>query len=446
MSFRLRHDKRGQAVTDMKKLILNELLDRYERSKAFREGASARRVLIDAGGWDPYVLILERTDEKKEFHRSLQELRDMRLLDYSWERFEAGNIVEKIWLNTEEKALNESYRIAGVVGKAEIVNRLAELLEAFLEKVPDKSCDIYQFFEAELQKLQLKKTVSRFFFKEENAEEKNKRLLAFFEIISQNKEEILERILSTRLYGESKYFEKTLKGKALSVLREIAKRDCREDFTDQELLEERGVFKWPEILEFCGPISIELDDGRVISCMEQIYGAYINALTVRHIQKIRTEKVRLVTSIENKANYTWYLEHKKSEDELILYHGGCFSPVKGRWFELIAQSLKVQQLSDHSDSSTPGTFQVRVRHWSDVDLGGFRIFTRFRNEVFPNAEPWHMDVQTLKDFKKRCIGLGSTAYRSGLEEKLADPSYSCFKETIQYMLRENVRLEQEAEL
>jgi hypothetical protein len=251
-------------------------------------------------------------------------------------------------------------------------------------------------------------------------------------IVTHAREEELERVLSTRLFGDSKYFERELRSKVLSILRYLAKQDGREFEEDEQLLEERGVVKWPEILEFRGALRADMDDGRAIDYSDHIYGAYINGTAVKHIRKVRLDGISRIISIENKANYTWYIATHQAQEELVLFHGGFFSPAKGLLFRLIAEEAERQQ--------------IRVHHWSDIDLGGFRIFLRLKRELFSEAKPIYMDVETLRKYRDRCMPLTKGSYRDKLIHCLADPEYGMFKETISFMLAENVRLEQEAEI
>lgn len=175
-----------------------------------------------------------------------------------------------------------------------------------------------------------------------------------------------------------------------------------------------------------------MDDGNWIDYSSQRYGAYINGTAVRHVCNVLLTGVSNIISIENKANYVWYLENQKQQDELVLYHGGYFSPAKGRWFRMIAKAAEKSS--------------CKISHWSDIDLGGFRIFQILKNEIFPKAEPFRMDLETLKKYKERCLPLGGEKYREKLEKCLSDSEYLCFREVISYMLKENVRLEQEAEI
>ncbi len=457
----------------MKKQILNELLDRYERSKAFREGTSVRRVLADAASCPQFASWMEQGDSKREFLEALEELREEGLLDYSWVRFEKGNLVDKIWLCTEAAAVERSYHAAGRISRQEKLAVLerqicAALEETGLSKQECMTGDLPRFLMEEAEEIRVRKRIPHFFFDGGESfredERKNEDLLRFLSgicfpdrnrtvspaseadssgsfplepdepapVVTQAREEELERVLSTRLFGDSKYFERELRPKVLSILRQLAKQGGRDYEEDEQLLGERGIAKWPEILEFKGTLKADLDDGRCLDYTDHIYGAYINGAALKHVQRLRLNGISRIISIENKANYTWYITGHQREEELVLYHGGFFSPAKGRFYHLIAEAAE--------------SLSIRVYHWSDIDVGGFRIFLRLKKEIFPQAEPMQMDVETLLKYRSRCMPLEKGAYRDTLKRCLADPAYAVFAEVISLMLRENIRLEQEAEL
>lgn len=425
----------------MKKRILDELLDRYERSKAFREGVCARRIQVDVSSCRIYSSCFDDGDSKREFLADLEELKAEGLIDYTWVRFEKGNLVDKVYLRTDPEKLREAYRIAGRISGEEKIRTLEMQLQKTLEQSSEELCgsgDIPLFLQAELEAVRKTKRIPRFFFDGDAVYrkdvERNRNLLLFLAEVSRvdAPEETLERVMSTRLYGDSKYFEHELRMRVLSILRYLEKCSGGESPDDDQLLAERGIFKWPEILEFQGAVLVQMDDGNWIDYSSQRYGAYINGTAVRHVCNVLLTGVSNIISIENKANYVWYLENQKQQDELVLYHGGYFSPAKGRWFRMIAKAAEKSS--------------CKISHWSDIDLGGFRIFQILKNEIFPKAEPFRMDLETLKKYKERCLPLGGEKYREKLEKCLSDSEYLCFREVISYMLKENVRLEQEAEI
>ena len=175
----------------------------------------------------------------------------------------------------------------------------------------------------------------------------NEDLLKSLVFMERNKGEQLERLMSSALYGDSKYFERYIKQKALSILRTLKKRE-QEDVSadsmpeDDALLLEKGIVRWPEILEFTGRLTVTLEDGHRIDYGAQTYGAYINSETVKHAASVTADGIRRVLFIENKANYVWYISQKPAGDELVILHGGCYSPIKGRWFRLVYEGCRRQ--------------------------------------------------------------------------------------------------------
>ena len=237
--------------------------------------------------------------------------------------------------------------------------------------------------------------------------------------------------MSVKLYGDSKYFEKRVRGKVLSILRDIKKQNNDEVDNDEELLSEKGIVKWPEIIEFTGAINVTLLDESRIEYSGHHFGAYINSKTIKAIKAIELEKVKKVVFIENKANYVWYVENRKTVDEVVIYHGGCYSPIKGKWFQ------KIYEAGEKSIQT------INYYHWSDIDIGGFRIFTRLKNAIIPRLLPYQMDVSTLLEYSEHALTIEDKAYKRSLENMLKDVMYQEFWPVIQEMLCYSIRLEQE---
>ena len=437
-------------MTNESRYILNELLDRYENSKLFKEGTSNQRVYIKFGKCKVLISRIKDIEDKKRYLNALENLQEQGIVSYTWVRYEKDNLVDSVYLSDDPEVIERCYEAIGRVPKQQMLDDLEEMLRDIYSKIPDTEADLSSFFQEVLDIITTRKVIPRFFFRIEagdaaekeykDVKKKNQRLLQFLLLLTEiadSQQEQMERVLSAALFGDSKYFERELKNKVLSILRylheDFDKGQGREPVTDEQLLAERGVVKWPEVLEFCGDIAICLDDGTTIDYSGQIYGAYINARTVHHIKSIdlagADQSISRLISIENKANYTWYLEQKRKDGELVLYHGGVYSPVKGLWFRLLADTLKNKD--------------VPVYHWSDIDLGGFCIFRRLKTQVFSNLLPWKMDLETIQNNREHCMEIQSELYLQNLEKLLADPGLQMFHDVIRYMLQERVRLEQE---
>jgi hypothetical protein len=138
--------------------------------------------------------------------------------------------------------------------------------------------------------------------------------------------------------------------------------------------------------------------------------------------------VKRILTIENRANYIDHVRKSKRADELILYHGGQYSPAKRVFLSAIAAVM-------------PGCCDFY--HWGDIDYGGFLMLARLRREIFANVQPWKMGVSELDDYRSYVSGF-TDQYKKRLASLLDIPELSDCVNCIEYMVAEGIRLEQEA--
>ena len=80
-------------IPDYQKWILDTLLDKYEQSTAFQTGVFSRRIMFTAANEKKLQEAMEQIDEKHLFLTVLQEMKAQGLIDFSWVKHEAGNLV-----------------------------------------------------------------------------------------------------------------------------------------------------------------------------------------------------------------------------------------------------------------------------------------------------------------------------------------------------------------
>ncbi|QNO15932.1 hypothetical protein HYG86_14725 [Alkalicella caledoniensis] len=406
-------------------LILEKLIGKYENSKSSKGTTSTRKIAFRMQNEKKLNRNMEIAEEKEQFLAILERLKQRGLIDYSWVRYETGNLVDRIWLILEEGKIRECYQILKRVPKGDKVDTLKQYIVDSLTKIKQAEEEIRPFLEKQLEYIQQKQSIPRFFTDDRELSNSILNCLCY---LAQNEQEIQERVLSSYLYNDSKYFERHVKGKVLSILRAI-KKEKGEEVAEEELLPEKGVVKWPEILEFTGKVIVYVSQGTPVDFSSQQYGAYINSLTVVEVQQIDVSKVKRVLFIENKANYVWYIQQRK-EEELVIYHGGCYSPVKGKWFRKLYESFEQEKE------------EVEFYHWGDIDLGGLKIFIRLKAEIIPHLKPYKMDIETLENNQEKGTSM-KESYRKLLEEMRKDIKYKDFDNLIKRMLELDIRLEQE---
>lgn len=152
------------------------------------EGESSKRVLVDVSSSSMFSSWMEQGDSKREFLESLEALRREGLINYSWERFEKGNLVDKVWLVTDEAAVEKSYLTAGRIPrqrKLAVLDRqiCVALHETGLDKDELKNGDLTKFLLEEVDEIREKKRIPRFFFDGTDSfredERRNRDLLIF---------------------------------------------------------------------------------------------------------------------------------------------------------------------------------------------------------------------------------------------------------------------------
>lgn len=415
-----------KTLTDYPKWVLGTLLDKYEDSTAFRTGVFSRRILLTIPKEIRLQEILEQPDEKRLFLAALDRLKAQGLIDYSWVKYEQGNLVDQIWLVPEN--IGGCYQALGRTSAADRLETFQQSVSAALEKLPPDS-DIAAYLREVQQHTAARKKL-RAPFSEDAA--LNENLLKCL-VLLDGCPDLMERVFSGRYFPDSKYFERVLKGKILCILKELHKRapEAAEDgnslLSDEDLLAERGLYRWPEVFELSGALTVHMDDGSCFDTGVHRYGAYLNAEEVRHIAAVDGSSVRRVVFIENKANYIDFQARRRQPGDLVVYHGGFYSPVKGLLLTKICE----------------GCPNADFYHWSDIDLGGFRLFCRLRSSIVPTVQPLFMDVQTLERNAASCMKITVPAYLAQLSALLDDAEYAVFWDVIRYMLAHRVRLEQE---
>ena len=144
------------------------------------------------------------------------------------------------------------------------------------------------------------------------------------------------------------------------------------------------------------------------------------------MKNLKVKNANKIIFIENKANYRDYIQNKINKGEFVVYHGGMYGEVKGQFFKKLYEATK----------------ESEFYHWSDIDIGGFKIFARLK-KIIPNLKTYMMDTEAF--YRKRQYWKEmSKEYREKLARLKEQEEYSYFYDVIDEMLKNNSKLEQEA--
>lgn len=413
-------------LNEEQKKVLNALLDKYERSKSYKERkAPTRRIQLNfynEGRNDFSEYDIENTDARILYNDAAIKLKKMGLIDYSWMRGQEGHLLGKVWLIPEH--LQEIYQSVGRVPKAEYVDSVLLLLMDALDHI--ESSWAKECLEQWISIIEKKRTVGAFL---PSAPQEIEEFLQVIISASRPRESgILERVFSTRCLGDSKKFEKLYRRRLIHVLKEYPPNEIdAEDLNEEEILRQIGIEKYPEQIAFCGKLKLKLPSGMVDFSPLQS-GAYLNEMDLRSGELIAHESIEKVLLIENKANYVDYVLNHQQPSELIVFHGGCYSPAKEKFFLKLKQAISPK---------------AAWYHWSDIDLGGFQMLARLRKNISSAVLAYRMNAYELRQHYDSTQSM-THMYREKLKKAMEIPELADCVPCIAFMIKNNVKLEQEA--
>jgi hypothetical protein len=412
--------------------IISLLLDAYERSSFFKTGAiPTRRIKIrlhDSGLSNYPRYNIENPEDRTEINRAALNLTQKGLIAVRWMKGEENHIIAQISLNTESPAaITAAYTFLGRKPKNTRAGEISARIQVLLESI--ESPWIRRFLEDCNESLSKNRSLTGGKLSPDDEERENLfRALRFIDE-RRDKEELLERVFSIRCFGNSKTFETAIKKRLLEILRRYTGED---DSTDGELLAFAGIVRYPERFEFRGPLVLHLDDGdggggRIdFSPLQD--GASLSALDFTRGRLELPVRLDRILSIENKANYTSYIRQNPANAEMVLYHGGQYSPSRGRFFRALAAAM-------------PET--CRWYHFGDIDYGGFSMLARLRREIHPGTRPFRMDKRELVKYAALTRSI-TPSYAAKLQTLTEREELADCRPCLAYMIQNHIRLEQEA--
>lgn len=399
--------------------ILNLLLDKYEKSAHFKgEAAVNRRILLSC---DEKTLGIDFSDYNAcdDFRHAVISLAEMSFIDFDWKR--KDYLINRVWLLTDK--ISEIYGFTGRPDKRNIINSTLAEIQKSIDSVTDGWIQSYlkSAYEGICEKHSLSGVwggeplfVSNF-------------LKALVEIDKLAGKEASMRAFSVALFSDSKYFEKNIKSVLLPVIRRCEPTVSEaEEISDRDALAQVGIIMMPEIFEFCGGVSIGFTGGTTdFSPIKK--GACISSDCVGDILEIRVLNAKRIVFIENKTNYSEYVLNEFSGDEIVVFHGGFYSPAKARFFSEIYKA----------STNIPHYF------WGDIDLGGFKMFCRLKKNIIPDLQPLNMDKTAFVRLCEHGVFKGEQ-YIQKVKALLDDKDYEQFYEIINLIAEKKIIVEQEA--
>ena len=386
-------------MTKYEKQILNVLLDKYEGSKSF---IGTNQVNQSFTCKVAQMFPKYKDDSEYELFCAINEAVDNLVAqDFATAKKLKSGVVQSVTLSLD--AINEAYEYLGRISKSDIVIDLKNILLLY------KDCNVIlsAYCSRQLERLAENKSVEFF----DNDFDIYESILKVVSKITEVKNEIFERDFSIQVLGDSKAFEK-VRSKVVSLLYEYG------DFPDKDmLLADLNIVKNPGHVYFKGKGKITVC-GQEIDFSNMTGDMAISSELLKNVVGI-TVLGDVVVTIENLTTFNAF----KCENSFAIYLGGYHNTSRRNFIKKVYEQNPDKQ----------------YLHFGDIDAGGFYILQHLRNKTGIAFVPYCMDVKTLKE---------NLQYTKKLTENdkkrlvaLADAE---FRETVEFMLENNCKLEQEA--
>lgn len=382
------------------KKILNSLVDKYEASKSFIGSNQVNqrfKVCISK-------LFTEYTDHSKfEVFRDVNEAIDvLKRKGFIAAKMDSRKVYENVFLSLDD--LSEIYKYLKRKPKNDIHNRLKSLLE---EHMYDNEI-LSEYCKEQLDRIANNRSVKYF---NNDFQELESILLAVKEVMLVETEQFI-REFSIRIFKDSKVFH-TIQTKVENLLYEYG------DFPEKDqILASFNLVKTPTYVNYKGAGKIILS-GQTIDLLKLSSDIAISSMMLRDIERIEVLGSKVIT-IENLTSFHRFNE----QDFFVIYLGGFHNTVRREFIK------KLYSQNPHK----------QYYHFGDIDVGGFRILEHLKSKTKVPFKPYHMDTDTLVQFKKFSKKLTQND-RINLERLLIHDQY---KSVINFMLENNCKLEQEA--
>ncbi len=410
-------------LSNLQKEILNNLLDRYEKRRDYGTSQKNRRrtmLKINARSFPDYYHASD-SSYRLLFNSEAQQLEQESLISLEWERFNKGEYLERVAL--DEDNLEIIYELLKRRSKKELYRSAAQIMEKWSEGAPPELAHFYSRVLSDLDQL---KTLPASIKpgREKEMIQLLQGLHAFFE---PRRSEIPKRLLSVRLYGNSKLWQE-LERSIVEILKAYCLSENEAARGQAEILAEKGIVDNPTHINLSGPLVISTKKGRVdLSAFYPDLG--LSSEMAKELQ-IKACRAEAVITVENKTSFYHYL-YNAPDDHLVLYLGGHHNPPRR---ELL------QKLYHYLQKNNP---RACFYHWGDLDLGGITIWYALVEKTGIFFQPIYMDVKTyLKHLDQGQPFDENYGYK--LKQLLTDPALEIFHPLIQKMLEHRLRLEQEA--
>lgn len=234
-------------------------------------------------------------------------------------------------------------------------------------------------------------------------------------------EEIMERDFSVKVLGDSKAFS-SIRKKIVSIVKKFDSELVFDDKdSDEKILSNYNIVKNSTYALIKGNLNFKLNE-QIINLDRLGFEYSLSDAMIKNLEFLPSEFKRLIT-VENLTSF--YKINEK--DSVVIYLAGFHNHTKQLLIKKLYSAFEIEE----------------CYHFGDIDAGGFSIFNNLVQATDIRFIPYKMGIAELESCKQSVKPLTAND-RTRLERMRSDADFSVFAEVIDYMLLNDVKLEQEA--
>lgn len=389
--------------------VLNHLLDTYENS-LLSTGENKRTIQIEFRFTKRSIpsYFDESSEEYESIHILMKLLESKNLIRIIWKDNKRDYMIQKVRLVTDH--MEEAYQYVGRKPKRGLEEENIILLQEYLDV---KAPITVAFVRYLLERLQKHQSVKEYIVLENMKE--TDRFLQACVFIEQNRKPCYIREFSIIHFQDSKYIER-IESRIAKVFRQFS--DEYEEMDTLELMAEYGIYRTPNYVYCKGDARIAIGEKEIdLSSLKQ--GIGISGEDLVRIRFSDLSRIKNVITIENLTSFFRYWE----KDSLLIYLGGYHNSIRRALLKMVYEAIP----------------DAAYYHFGDIDAGGFGILLDLRKKTGIPFLSYHMDLETLKRYMQ--YGKSLTESDRKRLEKMRKEEEFC--DVIEFMLEENIKLEQE---
>lgn len=391
----------------LKHNIIRSLLDKYENSQLSKGGTlTKKRIMIKMTGklfanyWsnDSYLY-------REKINREIEDLVSRKLIFAEYD----NDLPFLLVLNLS--SLDEAFSFVNRIPQKTVNNNIKKFIEESLIKTSNNNT-LINFCESMIIRINAYESTAAYF---DNLDDL-KTVVKIVDGIFLQEEDILLRNFSKRTLGDSKLLEK-YRYRILRLFNDFSGKTY-ESFYD--LCSEYNIYKNTTYAFLKNGLVFKIND-QIIDLDKLKTEISLSDHSVDDMEILSLSRTTVIT-VENLTTFN-YLDM----DALIIYLGGFHNSIKRNLI------LKIHHFIP----------TLNWYHFGDIDVNGFVILEDLKDKTGIDIKPLFMDINQLEKYKNQCQKLTENDIKR-LRLMLEEKKYEKYHSVITFMLKENIKLEQES--